>query len=257
MPPTLSYPTLPTARPSTRISRGSAFTLIELLTVIAIIGILAAILIPITGQARENARRSKCASNIRQIAAACLMYEAEHRQLPGPSVYGITSPTAYEQASGGGTLGFVSHLSTRLEGYLGDGRFSVWECPSNDAAWEENLRVFKLNNRTTTVPAHFFGRSSNTASLLGEGIPLTRIAAAGTTLSARQATGLSQIWMISDIDGINYSAAITQVGGASLSSAVRPPHGGRNYVFFDGHLEFIRTEDLPDVDSSKVHPANP
>lgn len=47
-----------------------AFTLIELLTVIAIIGILAAILIPVVGRVREGARQTQCRSNIRQIAMA-------------------------------------------------------------------------------------------------------------------------------------------------------------------------------------------
>ncbi|RYG57119.1 prepilin-type N-terminal cleavage/methylation domain-containing protein, partial [bacterium] len=44
-----------------------AFTLIELLVVIAIIAILAAILFPVFGRARENARRSSCSSNLKQI----------------------------------------------------------------------------------------------------------------------------------------------------------------------------------------------
>lgn len=234
-----------------------AFTLIELLTVIAIIGILASILIPTVGQVREHARRAKCLSNMRQIATACLLYETDYGQLPGPSVYGITSPVAHEEATGGGKLGFISHLSTRLEDYLGDGRFSVWECPSNEAAAKENRRVFKLNNRPSTMPGYFFGRSSNNAALLGEGVPLTRISAAGASGPARNVTELSQIWMISDIDGINYSAAITQVAGASLSSAVQPPHGGRNYIFFDLHVEFIPTQELPGVNPAIFHPANP
>jgi prepilin-type N-terminal cleavage/methylation domain-containing protein/prepilin-type processing-associated H-X9-DG protein len=233
-----------------------AFTLIELLTVIAIIGILAAILIPTLGQVRENARKSKCSSNMRQIALACLNYEADHGHLPGPSVYGITSPLAHEEATGG-KLGFTSHLSTRLEDYLGEGRFSVWECPSNDAAAKENRRVFKLNNRTSTLPMHFFGRSSDNAALLGEGMPVSRIFAAGSSGYARNVNELTRIWMISDIDGINYSAAITQVAGASLSASVLPPHNGRNYVFFDGHVEFIPYAELPDVNPAMQHPANP
>ena len=44
------------------------FTLIELLTVIAIIGILAAIIIPTVGRVRESAKRAKCMSNVRQIS---------------------------------------------------------------------------------------------------------------------------------------------------------------------------------------------
>ncbi len=56
----------------------AAFTLIELLTVIAIIGILAAILIPTVTKVRENARRANCVSNLRQIGIASHLYGAEN-----------------------------------------------------------------------------------------------------------------------------------------------------------------------------------
>lgn len=55
-----------------------AFTLIELLTVIAIIGILAAILIPVVGAGRERARRAACMSNLRQIGVAAHLYAMEN-----------------------------------------------------------------------------------------------------------------------------------------------------------------------------------
>jgi prepilin-type N-terminal cleavage/methylation domain-containing protein/prepilin-type processing-associated H-X9-DG protein len=56
-----------------RRSRGG-FTLVELLTVIAVIGILAAIIIPTVGNVRENARRSAAGSNLRQISIAYTTY---------------------------------------------------------------------------------------------------------------------------------------------------------------------------------------
>ncbi|RRJ96423.1 prepilin-type N-terminal cleavage/methylation domain-containing protein [Opitutaceae bacterium TAV4] len=56
-----------------------AFTLIELLTVIAIIGILAAIIIPTVGKVRTTAKASQCASNMRQIATAILLAAAENK----------------------------------------------------------------------------------------------------------------------------------------------------------------------------------
>jgi len=58
------------------------FTLIELLTVIAIIAILAAILLPVFGRAREQGRRTSCMSNLHQIALAMKMYKQDCRGYP-------------------------------------------------------------------------------------------------------------------------------------------------------------------------------
>jgi len=54
--------------------RRNAFTLLELLVVIAIIAILAAILFPVFSRARENARRSSCQSNMKQLGLAATQY---------------------------------------------------------------------------------------------------------------------------------------------------------------------------------------
>ncbi len=55
-----------------------AFTLIELLVVIAIIAILAAILFPVFARARENARKAKCQSNLKQLVSAALQYAQDY-----------------------------------------------------------------------------------------------------------------------------------------------------------------------------------
>src|SRR5690625_1099631 len=63
------------------------FTLIELLTVIAIIGILASILIPVVGAVRESARASKCVSNLRQIGQGIALYAVDHKGMAPPPAF--------------------------------------------------------------------------------------------------------------------------------------------------------------------------
>ena len=69
--------------------RNQGFTLIELLVVIAIISILASILFPVFARARENARRTSCLSNMKQIGLGIMMYVQDYDEKYPP--YQITS----------------------------------------------------------------------------------------------------------------------------------------------------------------------
>lgn len=91
--------------PATRRPR-KAFTLVELLIVIAIIGLLAAILFPAFRRAQESGAQANCASNLQQIYQAVELYRQDEKYYPGSLGTLLATDYALEGGTNGSGTGF-------------------------------------------------------------------------------------------------------------------------------------------------------
>lgn len=114
-------------RTNSRTSAIGGFTLIELLVVIAIIAILAAILFPVFARARENARRTSCMSNLKQIGTATMMYLQDYDETYPVEYWSANGPGSYRLPDGRTFRGYAP-WPLQLYPYIKSTQ--VFVCPS-------------------------------------------------------------------------------------------------------------------------------
>ena len=151
--------------------RPTAFTLIEMLVTIAVIGILASLLLPAVQQARESARRQSCRMNLQQLALALGGYESALGVLP-PGVVDTSDPLP--AGGGGARLAWTVQILPWIEqGPLHDAvntRQSA-TAPANAAATAVGVALLVCPSLPTNAPAdcHFAGiHDSRETSIAGD-----------------------------------------------------------------------------------------
>lgn len=146
---------------------GIAFTLIELLVVMAVVGVLAGLLLPALGRAKEAGRSTVCLGNLRQIGIALQLYVEEH----GNRMPVMSDQTISTNVGGEGPSNRPPTMDVVLSNHLGDVR--VLRCASDRArlyertgssyAWNsllngqdaEHLRVMGMDVGAHQIPVVF------------------------------------------------------------------------------------------------------
>ncbi|MCX7871826.1 MAG: prepilin-type N-terminal cleavage/methylation domain-containing protein [Verrucomicrobiae bacterium] len=139
--------------------RNTAFTLIEVLVVIGIIGIIAGMLLPALSRAKETSRRTGCLSNLRQVYLAVAAF-AEDNDDRLPFKYEVKkSSLKQEDVTNGKRLQTLSDgIHTVLAPYLGSTSniaaatpLKVFKCPSDKGSYDNTTSVFERKGTSYQV----------------------------------------------------------------------------------------------------------
>lgn len=229
VPPRLTRP--PWVRPADRTAanqtapRARAFTVIEMLVVLAIIALLISLLMPMLAQGRERAKQVKCASNLRQIYLSGVMgYVMDHdgwlpapRHCEGPNY--LYWPRVLKDycgiAANHGSAGAID---------LSEARRTIYICPSDEKTSGAPSSAF-------WAPTSYGINRANFIDIPGEpdDRPRYKLSQVSSPASSSYFMCHSPIW---------YSAAF--LGDGYWSSFLKPVHNnGVNTLYVDGHVELV------------------
>jgi prepilin-type N-terminal cleavage/methylation domain-containing protein len=210
-------------------ARALAFTLVELLVVIAVIAILAALLLPVLASTKERARAITCCSNLKQWGLATHIYAENNSDLLPPTALTASNSAWYVQLPKEMNLAPYDSMPWRTNAQADPGR-SIWICPSNPLHSDgtnlfhycANGVVYSFQSVGRAPPIPFYGLLDN--------VPLSSIKDSSTL-----------VWMFD-----NRQAGSPVGWGGSVY--VHLHSSGWQCVFIDGHVGYIFDSAMsPDV----------
>lgn len=229
----------------------AAFTLIELLVVIAIIAILAAILFPVFARARENARRSSCQSNLKQIGLGIMQYTQDFDDRY-PSGGHILAAANAQGCPGANSSQHCHPWDVVIMPYVKSTQ--VFACPSNK---RNSARVANSTNSWGTpipggIPVSYIANGGTSTSSLTQlapsGSPMNPInldqSGGGAALPALEAP--AQTILVFEHETNTTDPDVYSVGRIGINAPTNNAldftnHlNTSNYLFGDGHVKALK-----------------
>ncbi len=211
----------------------TGFTLIELLVVIAIIALLAAILFPVFARARENARKSSCMNNMKQIGVGLMAYVQDFdEKYVFQNGDGLTVGGA-----AGAPMGAVAGLTFAdfLHPYIKNEQ--VWKCPSCPRLGDPNPRIsYHMNGCMNGTSLANVAAVSKTSMFRDPG--------SSTTYNRCFLRVVPVDYGANDCDGS--AAGTTNITNErnGVNAQAGPHFEGYNVVFADGHVKWMARSDF-------------